>query len=127
MGLAKVNEKTCLPFREDGREDCDLCFQECVQAGYDAIEMREIKIPVDAEAMEADGYTLDEIEAASRIAAPFVDPDLCVGCGICTYRCHTKFVQQDQRLEESAILVFAENEHRMMRFPDRAEALPQPR
>lgn len=127
MGLAKVNEKTCLPFREEGREDCDLCYQECVQAGYDAIEMREIKIPVDAEAMEADGYTLDEIEAASRIAAPFVDPDLCVGCGICTYRCHTKYVQQDQRLEESAILVFAENQHRLMRFPDQAQSLPQPR
>jgi polyferredoxin len=127
MGLAKVNEKTCLPFREDGREDCDLCFQECVQAGYDAIEMREIEIQLDAEAMEAEGYTLDEIEAASRINAPFVDPDLCVGCGICTYRCHTKYVKQDQRLEESAIVVYAENQHRLMNFPDQPAELPPPK
>ena len=29
MGLAVVNTETCLPFREDGREDCNLCFVEC--------------------------------------------------------------------------------------------------
>lgn len=117
MGLAKVNTTTCLPFDETNREYCDLCFVECEQAGYDAIEMRRIELPVDREELEAQGFTEEEIIAFSTIPAPFVDADKCTGCGICTYRCHQKFVVQDGRLEAAAITVSAENEHRRMSFP----------
>jgi ferredoxin len=117
MGLAKVNTQTCLPFREDGREDCDLCYQECTQAGYDAIEMRPIDLPVDRTELEMQGFSDFEIDEMATILAPHVLADRCVGCGICTYRCHTKYVVQDGRLEENAIPVFAENEHRMLTFP----------
>ena len=34
MGLARVNEPTCLPFAQ--REACQLCVDECKAAGYDA-------------------------------------------------------------------------------------------
>ena len=117
MGLAKVNTQMCLPFDDENREYCDLCFVECEQAGYDAIEMRRIDLPVDREELEAQGFTEDEILAFSTIPAPFVDADKCTGCGICTYRCHQKFVVQDGRLEEAAITISAENEHRRMTFP----------
>ena len=40
MGIAKVNTETCLPYL--GIQECDLCYKECVLAGYDAIEMKEI-------------------------------------------------------------------------------------
>lgn len=117
MGLAKVNPQTCLPFRNDDRTECDLCYVECEQAGYHAIEMRPIDLPVDRGELESQGFSDLEIDEMSHILAPFVDPVACVGCGICTYRCHTKFVVQEGTLLENAIPVFAENEHRMLRFP----------
>ena len=117
MGLAVVNTQTCLPFRDDAREDCDLCFQECADAGYNAIDMRPIRIPVDRDELEAQGFSDFEMDEMGSIQAPFVDPDKCVGCGICTYRCHTKFVVQERRLDESAVLIEARNEHRRFTFP----------
>ncbi|MCG8653489.1 MAG: 4Fe-4S binding protein [Pirellulales bacterium] len=126
MGLAKINAQTCLPFREDGREDCDLCFIECEQAGYHAIEMRPIDLPVDREELESQGFTDFEIDQMATINAPFVDSAKCVGCGICTYRCHTRYVVQEDRLDEAAILTVAENEHRLRSFPARPGQLPRP-
>jgi ferredoxin len=123
MGLAVVNTKTCLPFREDGREDCDLCFRECEQAGYHAIEMQPLKLPVDRDELEAQGFSDFEIDEMSTILAPVVAADKCVGCGICTYRCHTKFVIQDGRLDEAAITIDARNEHRRLNFPITASGL----
>ncbi len=117
MGLAIVNTDTCLPFDDDNREDCNLCFVECEQAGYHAIEMRPIALPVDRDELESQGFSDFEIEEMATIAAPFVDGDKCVGCGICTYRCHTRFVVQDLRLEEAAITIAAKNEHRRLTFP----------
>lgn len=126
MGLAKVNTNTCLPFDGENREDCNLCYVECEQAGYHAIEMRPIELPVDREELEAEGFTDFEIDAMSTIQAPFIDPEKCVGCGICTYRCHNTYVVQSDRLEESAIPVLAENEHRRMMFPKDPVELGRP-
>lgn len=53
----------------------------------------------------------------ANIMAPHVLADCCVGCCICTYRCHQKYVVQEGRLIESAIPVVAENEDRLMSFP----------
>jgi NAD-dependent dihydropyrimidine dehydrogenase PreA subunit len=126
MGLAVVNLDTCLPFDNANRQECDLCFLECKRAGYNAIEMRPIQLPVDRAALEAQGFSDFEIDEMGTIHAPFVDPDACVGCGICTYRCHTRFVVQEQRLEEAAITIVAENEHRRLRFPSAPEELGSP-
>jgi NAD-dependent dihydropyrimidine dehydrogenase PreA subunit len=125
MGLARVNTQTCLPFRAQGREDCDLCYVECAQAGYDAIQLRWVQIELDPPPPEGMFSEL-ELEEMSRIKAPWVDADKCVGCGICEYRCHTRYVVQENKLSESAIVVFAENEHRLRRYPDTSEHLPEP-
>jgi len=125
MGLARVNTSICLPFRSDGRRDCDLCYSECEQAGYRAIEMRWVHIELDPPPPEGMFSEL-ELEEMSRISAPFVDTDKCVGCGICQYRCHTKHVVQEKRLSASAIVVFAENEHRLLSYPAAGEGLPDP-
>jgi len=116
IGLAQVNTDTCLPYRADGRQDCDLCFQECEQAGYGAIQMRPISIPMDPPPPEGMFSEL-ELEEMSRIEAPIVDAGKCVGCGICQYRCHMRHVVQEGRLEQSAIVVSAQNEHRLLDFP----------
>jgi ferredoxin len=123
MGLARVDVQTCLPFRAEDRRDCDLCYSECRQAGYDAIEMREIQIELDPPPPEGMFSDMELLEM-SRIRAPFVDADACVGCGICQYRCFTTYVKQQEELEQSAIVVSAENQHRLMKFPAKAEGLP---
>ena len=113
MGLAKVNESTCVAFREEEKEICDLCFQECEAAGYHAIEMKAFKHQVKEEDMPPPGmFSDDELEAMLTYHAPVIKEDACVGCGLCEYRCHQALVLQDGTLDERAIVVYAENEDR---------------
>ena len=107
MGLACVDTTTCLPFREQDRQVCDVCYIECRQAGYDAIDMREIEIQLDPPPPEGMFSEL-ELQAMSHIRVPWIDADACVGCGICEYRCHTRYVIQQDELHRSAIVVVAE-------------------
>jgi ferredoxin len=125
MGLAHVDTNTCLPFRNDDRRDCDLCYVECRQAGYDAIEMREMEIELDPPPPEG-LFSEMELYEMSRILTPWVDRDACVGCGICQYRCYTTYVKQEGRLQRSAIIVSAQNEHRLASFPVQPDLLPPP-
>jgi ferredoxin len=106
MGLAVVNEQTCLPYA--GREECDLCVQECRTAGYGAIEFirRGTELDPFGEAVEGSGFL-----------APVVLPDKCVGCGLCQTRCYKINVKTKGLLAESAIQVEAGEgkEDRLMR------------
>jgi NAD-dependent dihydropyrimidine dehydrogenase PreA subunit len=96
MGLAIVNETTCLPFA--GREACDLCVQECDAAGYHAIEYTQVDTEVDdsGEPIAGTGYL-----------APVVLNDKCVGCGLCQTRCYAINVKEKALLSESAIIIEA--------------------
>ncbi len=96
MGLAIVNEETCLPFA--GKEECDLCVQECNAAGYRAIEYTQVGVQVDPQGAPVDG---------SGFLAPVVIADKCVGCGLCQTRCHAINVKEKHLLTESAIIVEA--------------------
>ncbi len=77
MGLAVVDEQTCLPFAQD--EACQLCVDECVAAGYHAIEFRPVGTGVEK---NESGEYVD-----TRLSAPYVVAEKCVGCGICQTRC----------------------------------------
>lgn len=96
MGLAIVNQATCLPFAE--REACDLCVQECNAAGYEAIEYTQVGTKVDenGQPIEGTGYR-----------APVVLADKCVGCGLCQTRCYGINVKEKGLLRESAIIIEA--------------------
>ncbi len=96
MGLAIVNETTCLPFA--GRQACDLCVQECDAAGYHALEFTQVGTKVDdnGQPIEGTGYL-----------APVVIADQCVGCGLCQTRCHAINVKENGLLEKSAIIIEA--------------------
>ncbi|QDT37937.1 4Fe-4S binding protein [Stratiformator vulcanicus] len=125
MGLAWLNPDTCLPLREENREPCDLCYVECAAAGYDAITLETIRIELDPP--PPDGmFSVDELDAMSRVEIPVVDRDLCVGCGICEYRCNERYVKQTGVLSEPAIVVTAENEHRLFEYPESPSELPMP-
>ncbi len=107
MGLAVVNTVTCLP--HSGERDCRICFEECRAAGYNAIKMQPIELDIGDIAPE--GLSEMEFEwlktrlEMSRIEAPFIDRDACVGCGLCEYRCHAVYVKREKIFSKSAIVV----------------------
>ena len=110
IGLAVINKKTCLPYT--GEQDCQLCFDECEAAGYHAIQMRQINLNIGD--IPTGVFSELELEEMSHIEAPFVNPDACVGCGICEYRCYTTYVKGEKISAESAIVVVPENEDRRL-------------
>ena len=94
MGLAIVDEATCLPLA--GREACTLCSDECTAAGYQAIEFQRVHPELDD-----DGFPLE----GSGFVAPIVVAERCVGCGLCQSRCNSINAKQKRLLEQSAIIV----------------------
>ena len=96
MGLAIVNERTCLPFA--GREECRLCVDECIAAGYHAIEFTRVGTQADEFGVPIEG---------TGMLAPVVQPETCVGCGLCQTRCYGINVVEKNLLDESAIIVEA--------------------
>jgi NAD-dependent dihydropyrimidine dehydrogenase PreA subunit len=105
MGLAIVNEHTCLPHA--GKEACQMCVDECASAGYHAIEFLRVHVEVDATGAPIDG---------SGFIAPVVLAEKCVGCGLCQTRCFTINSKEKHILQETAIQVVAGpgNEDRLM-------------
>jgi ferredoxin len=99
MGLALVNESTCLPFNS---EACQLCVDECTAAGYDALEFVAVGTEVDELGQP--------IEGTGQLA-PLLIPDKCVGCGLCQTRCHGINVVAKGLLKASAIIIEAGNDH----------------
>ena len=96
MGLAVVDERTCLPHA--GAGPCELCEAECTAAGYDAIEFIRVGVRTDAAGLPIPdtGYR-----------APLIIADKCVGCGLCQSRCRHINVEQKHLLKQSAIVVLA--------------------
>jgi polyferredoxin len=96
MGLAVVNQATCLPFA--GREACRMCYDECRAAGYDAIEFVRVGVQTDA-----DGAPIED----SGYLAPVVLADKCNGCGLCQTRCYKINAHTKHLLAKTAIRVEA--------------------
>lgn len=96
MGLAVVNEKTCLPHA--GRDECELCEKECTAAGYNAIMFNRVGVETDELGMPIEG---------TGYRAPLVLADKCVGCGLCQTRCRHINADQKHLIEASAIIVEA--------------------
>lgn len=96
MGLAVVNESTCLPYA--GREECRLCVDECAASGYHAIEFVRVGTQMDDAGMPVEG---------SGMLAPVVSADKCVGCGLCQTRCFAINVKAKGLLTRSAVIVQA--------------------
>lgn len=101
MGLADIDRSGCLP--HCGERDCQLCFDECNAAGYRAIEMRPIQLSTGP--IPEGMFSPEEIEQMGRILAPFVHTEVCVGCGLCEYRCQSAWVSQQKLLKRSAVIV----------------------
>ena len=96
MGLALVNQQTCLPFAN--REACQLCVDECNAAGYRAIEFTRVHTAIDEQ-----GQPVED----SGFVAPVVLAEKCVGCGLCQTRCYAINVKEQHLLTQSAIIIEA--------------------
>ena len=96
MGLAFVDEVTCLPHA--GKEACQLCVDECNSAGYNAIEFERVHGRMDDQ-----GVPIDD----TGFLAPVVNATKCVGCGLCQTRCHNVNFKTKGLLRQSAIIVHA--------------------
>ena len=68
MGVAVINEDTCLSFQ--GMR-CEVCYRVC---------------PLIDKAIAID-YRLREGDAIHSVFAPVIDEKQCVGCGLCVERC----------------------------------------
>ncbi|MHC4398279.1 MAG: 4Fe-4S binding protein [Planctomycetota bacterium] len=108
MGLAVIDRQTCLPHA--GRQDCRRCVDECDAAGYRAIDVRRIELPLPD--VPEGVFSEFELDQMRHIDAPFVNREACVGCGLCEYRCHAALVRQEGLLEKRAVRVVAENTDR---------------
>lgn len=68
MGYAVINEDLCIAFQ--GMR-CEVCYRVC---------------PFIDEAIHID-YRMREGDAIHSVFAPYIDVDVCVGCGLCVERC----------------------------------------
>ncbi len=96
IGLAQVNETTCLPHAE--KDICGLCYEACATAGYHAIEYRLVGIQYD---------NRNRPIADSGFLAPVVLDEKCVGCGLCQASCYAANVKESELLEKAAIQITA--------------------
>lgn len=96
MGLAGVNEATCLPYT--GRGECQLCVDACAASGHEAIEFMTVGTQMDEMGIPIEG---------TGTLAPVVVAEKCVGCGLCQSRCYAFNVKTNHLLDESAIVVEA--------------------
>ena len=78
MGLAIVNEQTCLPYAD--REACQLCVTNAMPR-----VMRRSSSSASTPQVDADGQP---IEGTGYPRSRVVNADRCVGCGLCQTRCN---------------------------------------
>jgi len=96
IGTAKHIDTICLPRSET--ENCTVCHDTCREVGRNAIHFEDRMVyyrnPEDE---------WDEISMLFEI--PVVDPERCVGCGMCVTACNRANVRQRKVLPEPAIKV----------------------
>lgn len=72
LGIAKIDRNICLPWVK--RQECIVCEEHCPVKNK-AIKLKEEKI---------DG---------KLVLRPYVDDDLCIGCGVCQTKCPVRPVR----------------------------------
>ncbi len=72
MGKAFFDKNRCIPYAKG--IDCLVCEEHCPTLPKKAIRFKKVEVT------DPDGRT-------KIVKQPFVDEELCIGCGICEYKC----------------------------------------
>ncbi len=72
IGLAHFNKNICIPY--DRNENCLVCEEHC-------------PTPEKAIKFDEKDYTDPETGITRKVKYPYVVKELCIGCGICQYKC----------------------------------------
>ena len=89
MGTAFFLQDRCIPYRLN--QDCLVCEEHC-------------PLPEKAIKLTAKEYIDPETGTKRMIHYPYIDSDLCTGCGICENKCPLE--------GEAAIVIYREGEER---------------
>jgi len=89
MGTAIFLKDRCIPYRLN--ENCIVCEEHC-------------PLPEKAIKLERRNYKDTETGEVRIVEYPYVDPDLCTGCGICENKCPLE--------GDAGIIVIREGEER---------------
>lgn len=101
IGIAHINEKRCIPWAQ-GKE-CIVCEEMC-------------PIPEKAIKLEKD-IVMHSSSEISDVLLPRVIPELCIGCGICEYKCPVEGesairIYRAETLKHRAVIGTYRKEHR---------------
>jgi polyferredoxin len=101
IGIAHINEKRCIPWAQG--TECIVCEEMC---------------PIPEKAIKLEKETvMNSSSEISDILLPRVIPDLCIGCGICEYKCPVEGesaipIYHAETLKHRAIIGTYRKEHR---------------
>ena len=101
IGIAHINEKKCIPWAQD--IECIVCEEMC---------------PIPEKAIKLEKETLmNSLGEISDVLLPRVIPDLCIGCGICQYKCPVEGesairIYPDKTLKPRTIIGTYRKDHR---------------
>jgi formate hydrogenlyase subunit 6/NADH:ubiquinone oxidoreductase subunit I len=70
IGLAFIDESRCLPYAF--KTNCIVCEEHC---------------PTDPKAIIFEKETASTADGQIELKLPRIDPKVCIGCGICEYKC----------------------------------------
>jgi ferredoxin len=78
--LINTNDKTCI--------GCGLCVKRCPMEALHLENFPEAEGRVTVVEAASEGKTKELKNKSGKVAA--VEPDLCIGCGVCAYKCPSK-------------------------------------
>lgn len=88
LGTARIDRSICIPWSQN--KQCIVCEEQC---------------PVYQKAIKLEEHIVDGV----KILRPYVDPELCVGCGTCQNKCPVRPVR--------AIRVSSSESYRPQKYP----------
>ena len=83
----RTNDETCI--------GCGLCVKRCPMEAIQLQDAPEVKGRITTVVEKKKGNKKELKNKTGKLS--IVDPDLCIGCGVCAYKCPTKSLVLEHR------------------------------